>query len=132
VYDVDVDVDGGRPVDLTIQISNPKAPFYGILLVGKAPTGVPVDVLPGVTARRTHMVDSGRPDVAGVVTIVLTLATDVSAASLAEWLYGRLCSYRGSPVAPETITIEGQTIAFSTEEMARVVQDAITAQAGDH
>jgi hypothetical protein len=117
-------------VDLTIQISNPQAPLYGLLLVGRAPTGVAVEVLPGVTARRTQLVDPGRPDVAGVVTIVLTVAPDVAAGFLAEWLYGRLCSYRGRPVAPETIAIEGQTIAFSTDEVARVVQDAITAQVG--
>lgn len=119
-------------MDLTIQISNPKAPFYGLLLVGKAPTGVPVDVLPGVTARRTQLVDPGRPDVPGMVTIILTVAADVSAGSLAEWLYGRLSSYRGRHVAPETITLEGQTIAFTTDEVARAVQDAITAKAGDH
>lgn len=116
-------------MERTIQISNPKAPFYGILLVGRAPTGVPVDFLPGVTARRTQLVDSGRPDVAGVVTIVLAVAADVSPESLAEWLHGRLCSYRGRHVAPETITIEGQTIAFSTDELARVVREATTAQA---
>jgi hypothetical protein len=117
-------------VELTIQILQPKAPFYGLLLIGKAPPGVPVDVMPGVTARRLHPAEAGTADSAGEETIVLRVAADVAAESLADWLYGRLCSYRGRPVAPDTITIERETVAFTTHEMARVIQGAITAQAG--
>jgi hypothetical protein len=117
-------------VELTIQILQPKAPFYGLLLIGKAPPGMPVDVMPGVTARRLLPLDTGTAATVGGETIVLTVAPDVTAESLADWLYGRLCSYRGRPVAPDTITIEGQTVAFTTREMARVVEEAIATQSG--
>jgi hypothetical protein len=115
-------------VELTVQISNPKAPLYCFLLVGRAATGAPVKVMPGVTAARAHLTEPRGDDVASALAIVLTVAANVPAGLLADWLYGRLCTYRGRPVAPEAITIERQTIEFSKAEMARVLQEAISAQ----
>ena len=112
---------------LTIEISDTAALGYGFVLVGKAGIGQPVDVLPGVTAMRARSVESPEADVA---TIVLTVAADVPAERLADWLHGRLSSYRGQPIAPKAITIERQTIEFATGEMTRVIQEAIAAQSG--
>ena len=116
---------------LTIQIANRGALGYGFVLVGKAGIGEPVDVMPGVTAMRAHSTEPPEADGVPVVTMVLTVAADVPAERLAEWLYGRLSSYRGQPIAPKAITIERQTIEFDNGEMTRVIQEAIATQSGD-
>jgi hypothetical protein len=97
--------------------------MYGFVLVGKAPAGRAVDVMPGVKARRTEPAEI---EAASVLTMVLTLPDDLPADLLAEWLLGRLSTYRGRPIAPETITIEGQTVAFRRDEMTRAIAECMT------
>ena len=111
---------GGR-VQLTIEISSPGARLYGHLLVGREPIGRSVAVMPGVTARRTRLLEAVAADGAGVVTVALDASDGVTAGDLAEWLFGRLSTYRGTPVAPEEITIGGETIEFDKGEIARVI-----------
>jgi hypothetical protein len=108
-------------MELTIQISSAAAQLYGYLLVGREPIGQSVTVMPGVIARRTQLQELRDADGTAVVTVVLDAAASVTAGDLAEWLRGRLSTYRGSLVAPESITIDGETIAFDKGQMARVI-----------
>jgi hypothetical protein len=115
-------------VKLTIEISSPGARLYGYLLVGREQIGQWVEVKPGVIARRTQLLEPREPEDTGLVTVALAAADTVTVADLADWLHGRLSTYRGRPIAPETLTIDGHTIEFGRDEIARAIEETMQEQ----